>query len=124
MQIYANRRCAAVLVILFGWIALNSLYAAENGEKTKTYGLITGRTGDILTIKTADRNVTVVITDETKVQKPKGLGLRKAQMSFTALIPGLKISVDGVRDEQNRIAANTITFQEMIFRLRRLLRPV
>jgi len=31
-------------------------------------------------------------------------------MSFTALIPGLKISVDGVRDEQNRIAANTITF--------------
>lgn len=35
MQIYANRRCAAVLVILFGWIALNSLYAAENGEKTK-----------------------------------------------------------------------------------------
>ena len=79
-------------------------------EKTKTHGLITGRTGDTFTIKTGDRNVTVVINRRNQVQKPKGLGLRKTQMSFTALIPGLKISVDGVRDEQNRIAANTITF--------------
>jgi hypothetical protein len=26
----------AVIVKVFGWIALNSLYAAENREKTKT----------------------------------------------------------------------------------------
>ena len=31
-------------------------------------------------------------------------------MSFTALIPGLKISVDGVRDEQSRVVAHKITF--------------
>jgi OmpA-OmpF porin, OOP family len=31
-------------------------------------------------------------------------------MSFTALIPGLKIAVDGFRDEQGRLVAGTITF--------------
>ena len=31
-------------------------------------------------------------------------------MSFTALIPGLKISVDGLRDDQSRVVAQTITF--------------
>jgi OmpA-OmpF porin, OOP family len=107
---HASLRFAATLVLLVGWITSNSIYAAENSEKIKTRGLITGRSADTLTIKTDNGNVTIVITDDTKVQKPKGLGLRKTQMSFTALIPGLKISVDGVRDEQNRIVANTITF--------------
>lgn len=31
-------------------------------------------------------------------------------MGFAALIPGLKVSVDGVRDECNRIVAKSITF--------------
>ena len=31
-------------------------------------------------------------------------------MSFTALIPGLKVSVYGVGDAQNRVVAKTITF--------------
>ncbi len=107
---HASLRFAASLVLLVGWIASNSIYAAEGSEKVKTRGLITGRSADTLTVKTDNGNVTIVITDETKVQKPKGLGLRKTQMSFTALIPGLKISVDGIRDEHKRIVANTITF--------------
>jgi OOP family OmpA-OmpF porin len=52
----------------------------------------------------------VVLTDVTKVQQPKGLGLRKKEMSATALIPGLKISVDGIGDGQSRVTASTITF--------------
>lgn len=31
-------------------------------------------------------------------------------MSTTALVPGLKISVDGVGDGENRVVAQTITF--------------
>jgi outer membrane protein OmpA-like peptidoglycan-associated protein len=93
------------------WMALGSLYSADNSETVKVRGLITNRTGETLTVKTPEGNsVTVVLTDLTKVRKPKGLGLRKTQMSFTALIPGLKISVDGVRDEQSRVVAHTITF--------------
>jgi outer membrane protein OmpA-like peptidoglycan-associated protein len=104
------RKWTIALAVLLCWVALGSLGGADDGGKVKVRGLITGRTGETLTVKTAEENVTVVLTDDTKVQKPKGLGLRKTQMSFTALIPGLKISVDGIRDEQSRVVAKTITF--------------
>jgi outer membrane protein OmpA-like peptidoglycan-associated protein len=91
-------------------LAVGLAYGAGVGEKTKLQGLITGRTGETLVVKTADGNVTVVLTDDTKVQQPKGLGVRKKQMSAAVLIPGLKVSVDGVGDAQNRVVANTITF--------------
>jgi outer membrane protein OmpA-like peptidoglycan-associated protein len=64
-----------------------------------------------VTIKTSDGStVTIVLDDNTKVQQPKGLGLRKKQMSATVLVPGLKISVDGVGDAQSRVVAKTINF--------------
>jgi OOP family OmpA-OmpF porin len=99
--------CAALLCALSVGLA----YGASNGEKVKIKGLITERTGETLTLKTATGgNVTIVLTDDTKVQQPKGLGIRKKQMSATVLIPGLKISVDGMGDAQNRVTARTITF--------------
>jgi hypothetical protein len=33
-----------------------------------------------------------------------------AIVTVISLIPGLKISIDGFRDEQNRLVADTITF--------------
>jgi hypothetical protein len=39
-----------------------------------------------------------VLTDDTKVQQPKGLGMRKKQLSAAVLVPGLRVSVDGVGD--------------------------
>jgi len=86
-------------------------YGASNGEKVKVQGMITGRTGESMTIKTTDGSaVTVVLNDDTKVQQPKGLGLRKKQMSATVLVPGLKISVDGVGDAQSHVVAKSINF--------------
>ena len=100
----------AYALLLF-CLSIGSAYAVTNGEKVKVKGLITTRTGETLTVKTADAgNVTVVLTDDTKVQQPKGVGLRKKQMSATVLIPGLKISVDGIGDVQSRVTAKTITF--------------
>jgi OmpA-OmpF porin, OOP family len=95
---------------ILGCLTLTTLYGLGNSERVKIRGLITGRTGETLRVKTSDGNVTVVLTDDTKVQKPKGLGLRKTQMSFTALIPGLKVSVEGIQDQQSRLVADTITF--------------
>jgi len=89
-------------------------YGVTNGEKVKVNGLITGRNSDSLTLRTADSgNLVVVLTDNTKVQQPEGvLKLRKADMGMTALIPGLKIQVDGVGDDQNRVVAMTIKFSK------------
>jgi OmpA-OmpF porin, OOP family len=105
-----NRSGTIAITVLIGWLTLTMLHGLDNSEKVKIHGLITGRTGETLKVKTSDGSVSVVLTDDTKVRKPKGLGLRKTEMSFTALIPGLKISVDGFRDEQSRLVADTITF--------------
>ena len=106
-----NRKTRTGYAALVLCLAVGMAYGASNGEKVKVQGMITGRTGESVTIKTNDGStVTVVLDDNTKVQQPKGLGLRKKQMSATVLVPGLKISVDGVGDAQSRVVAKTINF--------------
>jgi OmpA-OmpF porin, OOP family len=85
-------------------------YGVSNGEKAKVKGVINTRTGETLILSADGSNVTVVLTDDTKVQQPKGLGLRKKQMSVTVLVPGLRITAEGVGDAQNRLVAKTISF--------------
>jgi hypothetical protein len=91
------------------FVALLSAYA--QGEKTKVKGLITARTGDTIVLKTTDGStMTVTLDDDTKVQQPKGLGIRKKQMSAAVLIPGLKVSVDGTSQDATHVLAKSITF--------------
>lgn len=104
------QRWTVALGVLLCWVTLAPGFAADNGQQVKIRGLITTRTADNLTVKTSEGQVNVVITDDTKVRKPKGLGIRKEQMSFTALMPGLMVSIEGFQDAQNRIIAKTITF--------------
>ena len=89
------------------------LSANAQGDKTKVKGLITARTGDTIILKTTDgRSITVTLDDDTKVQQPKGLGVRKKQMSAAALIPGLKVSVDGTSQDATHVLAKSITFDK------------
>lgn len=100
--------CTAVLCCLLA----GSAFGVTNGEKAKVKGVIATRTGETLIVSSDGGNVTVVLTDDTKVQQPKGLGLRKKQMSVTILVPGLRITADGVGDAQNRLVAKSITFDK------------
>jgi len=81
-------------------------------KKVKTDGLITARDGETLTVKTlkGSTNVVVVLTDETKVQIPVGL-FRHSEQAVTALIPGLKVQVEGTGSE-DRIVAKTINLNK------------
>ena len=89
------------------------LSANAQGDKTKVKGLITARTGDTIILKTTDGgSITVTLDDDTKVQQPKGLGVRKKQMSAAALIPGLKVSVDGTSQDATHVLAKSITFDK------------
>jgi OmpA-OmpF porin, OOP family len=84
------------------------------GDSIKVKGLITARNGDTVVLKSTDgTSVTVTLDDETKVQQPKGLGMRKQQMSAAVLIPGLKVSVDGsTQQDDMHILAKSITFDK------------
>ena len=96
------------LAVLF-LIASASAFGAS-GDKAKVKGMITGRSGETITVRSSDGNATVVLTDDTKTQDKRGLfGLEKQQMSSVVLIPGLKVDIDGTSDDQGRVVAKTIT---------------
>src|SRR5882724_3182037 len=80
------------------------------GDETRTKGMIKSRTGETLIVSSAEGNVTVVLTDDTRTKDDKGLfGLDKQELSLVVLIPGLKVDVEGVSDDQGRVVAKTIT---------------
>jgi len=109
MTMHSKQVRIVVGLLTVCFLALVSAYA--QGDKTKVKGLITSRTGDAIVLKTTDGNsVTVALDDDTKVQQPKGLGVRKKQMSAAVLIPGLKVSVDGTSQDPTHILAKSITF--------------
>jgi OmpA-OmpF porin, OOP family len=90
------------------FVCLSSFGAS--GEKAEVKGMITTRTGDTLIVKSSSGTSTVVLTEDTTTKDNKGLiGLRKQYMANTVLIPGLKVDVDGVSDDQGRVVAKTIT---------------
>jgi len=87
------------------WVGLCGLTAAlvlgvlgpAWGQTQKFKGLIVGRDGPKMMVKHegADITTTVTLDDSTKVQASKGkLGLRREDMGFTALIPGLPVEVE------------------------------
>ena len=98
--------CSAVLCCLLVGLA----FGVSNGEKAKVKGVIATRTGETVVLATDAGNVTVVLNDDTKVQQPKGLGMRKKQMSVTVLVPGLRVTAEGVGDAQSRVVAKPINF--------------
>jgi outer membrane protein OmpA-like peptidoglycan-associated protein len=98
--------CSAVQCCLLVGLA----FGVSNGEKAKVKGVIATRTGETVVLATDAGNVTVVLNDDTKVQQPKGLGMRKKQMSVTVLVPGLRVTAEGVGDAQSRVVAKSITF--------------
>jgi outer membrane protein OmpA-like peptidoglycan-associated protein len=104
-----NRKTIVVSLIALFLLASLSAFAAS-GDKVEVKGMISARTGETLIVKSVDGNVTVVLTDDTTTKDDKGLfGLEKQQMSSVVLIPGLKVDVDGMSDDQGRVVAKTIT---------------
>src|SRR5262245_4386901 len=89
-------------------LAAASAFAADNKAEVK--GMITARNGDTMTVKSGEGTTTVVITDDTNTKDNVDLfGLGRKPVSQAALIPGLKVDVDGTPDDQGRIVAKTIT---------------
>jgi OmpA-OmpF porin, OOP family len=80
------------------------------GDKAKVKGMIISRAGETMVVQNAEGKTTVVIADDTRTKDNVGLfGLDRKELSNVVLIPGLKVSVDGVSDDQGRVAAKTIT---------------
>ena len=105
-----KKTCTLISVaLIFCCASLTSAYAQN---ETEVKGLITGRSGDSITVRNADGTQVITLTDSTKVQTPKGLGLRKKQMSWASLIPGLKVGIKAIPGTDGKLQAKTITFSK------------
>ena len=94
-------------------LALLLLFCGSAVAQTQIEGVIDGRSGATMTVKTADAgNVVVLLTDTTQVEEVEGgLKMRKKQMGMTALIPGLPVQVKGSTNAQNQLAADEVKFK-------------
>ena len=104
-----RRKTIVVSLMTVLFVTTVAAFAAA-GDKAKIKGMIVSRTGETLIVNGPDGKVTVVLTDATRTKDDVGLfGLGKKEMSNVVLIPGLKLKVDGVPDDQGRVVAKTIT---------------
>jgi len=102
-------RRIGVLVSLLA-VCFLSLGSALAADKIKGKGVITLRSGNTLTVETdEDAAVSVILTSDTKVEHPIGLGARKKEVGQDVLIPGLKLKYEGTGDS-NQVTAERITF--------------
>ena len=104
-----NRK--ASFIALIALLSLASISAfGQSGDKAKVKGMINSRSGETITLKTAQGIVTVTLTDSTKTKDNKGLlGTRNEKLAREALIPGLKVDVEGTFDNRGQVVATGIT---------------
>ncbi len=98
------------LGLMLAALVLAVIAAAQD---TQIKGLITGRSGATMSVKTQDNEtITVALTTDTQVQEIEGaFKLRKKDLGMTALIPGLPVQVKGSMNDKHQLVAETVKFK-------------
>jgi outer membrane protein OmpA-like peptidoglycan-associated protein len=101
-------------VAVLSLIGLMLLTTIVTAQTIKVEGLIQGRSGDTMILKTSESPnlVAVLLTDSTDVAQVQGvLKARKKDMSMAALIPGLAVKVEGTYNAQKELVATKVRFK-------------
>lgn len=88
-------------------------FSVAAAEPVKIEGIIAGRSGDEIIVKFAGgAELAFQLTDSTEVSQIGGLfNARRKQMAMAALIPGLKVKVEGVYNERRQVLATKVKFK-------------
>ncbi len=89
-----------------------SLGSAAYAQQATVEGMITGRSGPTMYVKTADTpRLTVTLSDSTKATEKGGfLGMSRKDLGITQLVPGLEVKVEGAYDTDHKLIAKKVTF--------------
>jgi outer membrane protein OmpA-like peptidoglycan-associated protein len=89
-----------------------SLGLTAVAQQATVEGLVTGRSGPSMSVKTADSpRLTVLLSDSTKATEKGGfLGLDRKDLGIAALVPGLSVRVEGTYDPDHQLVAKKVTF--------------
>ena len=88
----------------------------SDGEKAHIKGVVIGRKGDIVTVRTEDNDVKDVLLDnDTKVETTTLWWAKKR--SITLVSPGMRVEVWGRGNSQSQLVARKITFDRHDMRM-------
>src|ERR1700743_2015041 len=92
--------------------AFLSLGLAAAAQEAVVQGLVIGRSGPSMSVKTGDSpRLTVLLSDSTKATEKGGfLGLNRKDLGIAALVPGLSVKVEGTYDPDHQLVAKKVTF--------------
>lgn len=110
-----RQRVVSAFVFVAG-LALSTAAFAEH-----LHGVVAGRAADGTLIVQSDdsSDVNVVIADRTKVRQADGMRSKKA--TAAALIPGLRVDVNGRRQDASRFIADRVTFKKSDMKIARAI---
>ena len=91
----------------------------SNGQKATVKGTIISRDGDLVKVvdKKDGSTVAVRVTDSTKIERDKGMHafFTHTDMNVRALVPGLTVKAEGVRNAEGQLEAKKIKFNPDVF---------
>jgi OOP family OmpA-OmpF porin len=110
MHIQRQLRTTSTLALSLAMFT--SLGLAASAQDTTVEGMVIGRNGPQMSVKTPDSpRVTVLLSDSTKAEQKGGfLGMGRKDLGITALVPGLSVKVEGSYNPDHQLVARKIEF--------------
>lgn len=105
----------AMSMVMFASLSVPAIAqdaAKTGGQQATVEGLVIGRDGSTMLVKTADSpRVDVELSDSTKATEKGGfLGLSRKDLGITELVPGLHVKVNGNYDADHKLIAKKVEF--------------
>lgn len=118
---HIQRRLSTTCGLAMSLAMFTSLGLTAVAQQATVEGLITGRSGPSMSVKTADSpKVTVLLSDTTKATEKGGfLGWSRKDLGITALVPGLSVKVEGNYDADHKLLAKKVEFSRNSLRVAR-----
>lgn len=107
-----QRRLRTTGGLVMSLAMFTSIATAAGAQEATVEGLVIGRNGPTMSVKTHDSpRLTVVLSDSTKATEKGGfLGLDRKHPGITELVPGLAVKVEGSYDPDHKLIAKKVTF--------------
>ena len=93
-------------------VVFTSFGLTASAQEATVEGLIIGRSGPSMSVKTGDSpRLTVLLSDSTKATEKGGfLGLDRKHLGIAALVPGLSVKVEGAYNPDHQLMAKKVIF--------------
>ena len=116
---HIQRRLTTIYSLAISLAMYMSLGLGASAQKTTVEGMVIGRDGPSMAVKTPDSpRLTVLLSDSTKATEKGGfLGWGRKDLGIAALVPGLSVKVEGNYDTDHQLLAKKVIFSRNSLRV-------